>query len=287
MTTVAVACSTASIDLDESWPFLRDALTQQGFVPRVVIWDGADIGWGAFDLVVALYVWGYVTQHQAFLSWVDRVGAQTRLVNGPSLLRWSSEKTYLADLGRAGVATVPTTWVFPGQRWAAPSGDYVVKPSVASGGLGAARFVDTPPAVAQAHVRRLHEQGQTVMVQPYQATVELKGETALYYFGGAYSHAVRKGALLEPDVGAKDELWKGEVITRAEPSPQQRAASENALKVVGELFGVPSYARVDLIEGAGGDHLVSELELVEPALFFNLEPQGAGRLAATLHRLVS
>jgi hypothetical protein len=287
MTTVAVVCSAASRELDESWPYLRDALLQQGLVPQVVVWDDdADVEWGAYELVVPLYVWGYVSQHQAFLSWVDRVSMQTHLANAPSLLRWSSEKSYLAEMAGAGVPTVPTTWVPPGHDWSPPSDDYVVKPSVASGGLGAARFVDTAPAAAKAHVRRLHEQGQTVMVQPYQATVELKGETALYYFGGVYSHAVCKGALLEADVGPKDELWKGEVITRAEPSALQRAASSNALKMVGEVFGVPAYARVDLIEGVGGDHLVSELELVEPSLFFNLEPPGAARLAATLCQLV-
>jgi hypothetical protein len=52
---------------------------------------------------------------------------------------------------------------------------------------------------------------------------------------------------------------------------------------VAARFGVPAYARVDLVRAEDGGYLVLELELIEPSLFL---PQGgpdaATRLAAAL-----
>lgn len=49
-------------------------------------------------------------------------------------LVWNSDKTYLDDLAAAGVPTVPTGFVAPARPWAPPTGDFVIEPSVASGG---------------------------------------------------------------------------------------------------------------------------------------------------------
>ena len=51
---------------------------------------------------------------------------------------------------------------------------------------------------AHAHVTSLLDAGRTVMVQPYLDAVDDYGETALMYFDGVYSHAIRKGQMLHP-----------------------------------------------------------------------------------------
>ena len=47
-------------------------------------------------------------------------------------------------------------------------------------------------------------------------------------------------------------------------------------------FGVPLYARVDLIRGNDGVPVVLELELTEPSLFFAHAPRSADRLATAI-----
>jgi hypothetical protein len=32
-----------------------------GLEPTVAVWEDSSLDWGAFELAVALYVWGYVT----------------------------------------------------------------------------------------------------------------------------------------------------------------------------------------------------------------------------------
>ena len=45
-------------------------------------------------------------------------------------------------------------------------------------------------------LRHLHAAGRTVIVQPYLDGVDVRGETALIYIDGTFSHAVTKGAML-------------------------------------------------------------------------------------------
>ncbi|MGH3400956.1 MAG: ATP-grasp domain-containing protein [Streptosporangiaceae bacterium] len=283
---VAIAASGDFLELDDGWPGLRDALLADGLVPRVAVWDDPDVDWAAFGLVVAMYTWGYVTRRAAFLAWAERVGAVTRLANTADHLRWNSDKTYLADLGAAGLPVVPTSWVAPGQSWEPPGQDYVVKPTVASGGLGAARYRTSPVEVADGHVRRLHRAGHTVMVQPYQRSIDAIGETALVFLGDRFSHAVNKAALLAADAGESDRLWEREVITSTEASPGQRDLAEAVLAAVVRRLGPTAYARIDLVEDDGAPRVL-EVELVEPTLFLADAQGSSQRLAGVLRRLTT
>jgi len=224
---------------------------------------------------------------QEFLDWVGRVAGQTRLVNPAPVLEWNIDKTYLADLAVDGIPTVPTSWVPPGAEWTLPSNDYVIKPSVASGSLGAARYRDASVDTAQEHVRRLHRDGQTVMVQPYQPAVDSHGETAMIYFDHRYSHAVSKQALLRPDVGEVDRLWEQHVITASEATGPQRRLAEEALEAVSRRVGRTAYARIDVVDDFDGHPQVLEVELIEPAFYFTHAVSGAGQFAAVLRRWLS
>lgn len=269
-------------DLDDGWSLLRDALTAAGFDPHVVIWDDPAVDWRSFDLVTVNYAWGYVTRRPEFLDWAAGVATETRLVNPEPVVRWNSDKTYLADLAADGIPIVPTSWVAPGAEWAPPSDDYVIKPSVASGSIGAARYRRAGVEAAEEHVRRLHRDGQTVMVQPYQPAIDAHGEVALVYFDHQFSHAVYKRARLEPDVGEIDRLWEQHVITSAEATDPPRRLAEMTLDVVSRRVGPTAYARVDVIDDFDGHPLVLEVELIEPAFYFTHGAGAPERFAAVL-----
>ena len=281
----AIATTEEFADLDEGWPILRHALASVAVAPEVVFWDDPDVPWGEYDVVVSMFAWGYVTRRPQFVSWTEKVAASTVIVNPAPVLCWNSDKTYLADLAAAGIPIVPTQWIGPGSSWHPPSGDYVIKPTVGSGGIGAARYVTGAVDVAERHVRRLHDEGYTAMVQPYQPTVDANGETALIFVDGRFSHAVNKGALLQADVGVTDRLWEHQVITPAQPRDDQRALAETVVRTVERRFGSTGYGRVDLVDATDGLPLVLELELVEPALFLTHAPGAADHLAAYLRNL--
>jgi glutathione synthase/RimK-type ligase-like ATP-grasp enzyme len=128
------------------------------------------------------------------------------------------------------------------------------------------------------HVRDLHAEGRTAMVQPYLASVDRRGETALLHVDGAFSHAIGKGPLLARGAAPTDRLFAEETITPRTPTPEERAVAEAVLAAVPADLGAPLYARVDLVEADDGPVLL-ELELVEPSMFLRHDPGAADRLA--------
>src|SRR5205085_10516998 len=62
-----------------------------------------------FDLIMPLVAWGYHLDYRRWLELLDRAEAgHWPMINPPALLRWNSDKAYLAELADRGVATVPT-----------------------------------------------------------------------------------------------------------------------------------------------------------------------------------
>ena len=61
-----------------------------------------------FDAVLPLVVWGYHERYREWLVLLDRLQSTAQCINPPGLLRWNSDKSYLAELDAKGVPTVPT-----------------------------------------------------------------------------------------------------------------------------------------------------------------------------------
>lgn len=268
---------------DEDGAEILDALAAQGIAGRWVAWDDHTVDWTA-NLVVLRSTWDYTLRREEFLAWTRSV---PRLANPAAVVEWSSDKTYLRELEQDGVPVVPTTWSAPGEPVDLPGyGDYVVKPSVGAGSRGAGRFSPDDTVIATAHVQGLHDLGRTAMIQPYVAGVDSRGETALIYLDGTFSHAVGKAALLPAGtVHAVDQraLYVEETISMREPSEAELAAGDGVVQVLSRRFGTLLYARVDLLPGPDGPLLV-ELELAEPSLFLGHGPGAADLFAVAVAR---
>ena len=85
----------------------------------LVAWEDDAVDWASYDAVILRSTWNYTDHLDLFLAWAERVHSVTRLVNPLSVIRWNTDKRYLAELERAGFAVVPTVYVARGQ--AAPN----------------------------------------------------------------------------------------------------------------------------------------------------------------------
>jgi hypothetical protein len=286
---VALATTPEAHPLDEDWGPLSDALRERGYAVDAPDWEDASVDWGRYALVLPRATWNYVDRLPAFLAWTERVAGTSRLENDPSTIRWNTDKRYLLDLERGGAPIIPTWVTPPDGTWSAPPvPEYVVKPAVGAGSRGARRFRADQAEHAGAHAARLQREGANVITQPYLASVDDAGETALVYLGGRYSHAIRKSAILERegddgglfDPGRVAGLFAPERITPRAAARDELAVGERVLSAVTKRLGrAPLYARVDLIRDDTGAPRVLELELTEPSLFFRHAPGSAARLA--------
>jgi O-ureido-D-serine cyclo-ligase len=275
---VALVTAREARGLDEDMPLLEAALEAAGARSQMVDWDDAKVDWGAFDLALLRSTWDYTDRLREFLTWVDAAASRTTLLNPPATVRWNTDKHYLAELARAGVPVVPSTFIEPGESADRAlhdflerhpnSAEFVVKPSVGAGSRDTQRHLrgEVRPAVAQA--QRLLSAERSVLLQPYLDSVDRDGETALMYFAGQFSHAIRKGPLLPPGLAGSPAvgLFAPEKITPRTPGVDELRVAERVLAAL--PFSAPLYARIDLIRDGAGAPTLLELELTEPSLFF-------------------
>lgn len=282
---LAVITAAAARALDEDLPPLCTALAARGVDHEVVDWDDAGVDWRRYRAAILRSTWDYIDRFDEFSAWIDRVAGLTRLLNPPDVVRWNTHKGYLLELQGRGVPIVPTTLIRVAAAIELPAADeLVVKPAIGAGSRGARRFRDDLPA-ATAHARALLDEGRDVLAQPYLARVDQAGETALMYFGGLYSHAIRKGPLLAPNADATAALFAPEQIVAREPGSDERALAERVLAAL--PFADPLlYARVDLLRGEDGAPLLLELELTEPSLFFAYAQGSVERYLDTLQSML-
>ena len=280
---VALVGSEQGLAIDPDLPIAATALREAGLDVDVVRWDDPAVDWAGYDLVVVRSCWDYAWRLEEFLGWAETV---PRLLNRAEVLRWNTDKVYLRDLERAGLPVVPTAWdpAHAGELPDAP--EWVVKPSVSAGSRDTARW-DSPAAVLE-HVVELTGGGRTAMVQPYLASVDELGETAMLFIGGSFSHAVRKGPLLAAGEGVRQDRDSRGDLRRVDPTAAQWEVAQAVFDAVPGLVGVdgaPLYARIDLVQDAEGRPVVLELELTEPSLFLPQAPEAAVTLAKAVAAL--
>jgi glutathione synthase/RimK-type ligase-like ATP-grasp enzyme len=272
---LALVTSERGLRLDPDLPIAAAALRTAGVDVDVVRWDDADVDWDGHALAVIRSTWDYSWRLAEFLTWADGV---PRLRNAVGLLRWNTDKTYLRDLERAGLPVVPTVWDPTDAAELPDAAEWVVKPSVSAGSRDTARWADRGAALA--HAAELTTAGRTAMLQPYLTSVDDVGETALLFLGGRFSHAVRKGPLLQRGEGVRQDRNSRGDLLRTEPTPEQREVAQSVLDAVGDLVPdavPPLYARIDLVRDDDGRHVLLELELAEPSLFLPQVPDAAAR----------
>jgi hypothetical protein len=247
----------------------------------LVAWDDPGVDWSSFGRVVLSSTWDSVDRPDDYLRWVKRVSAVSVLVNPAAMVAWDLDKIHQRDMADRGVPLVPTTWVSPGDEWVPPAAEFIVKPSISAGGRSTARYANAHMAQAHGHVQALHRAGLTALVQEYQHSVETVGEVNLIFVGGAFSHAVRKKAVLQLGEGVVERPWERMAWSGVtEPDPGQLAAAGTAMAYVHDRFGLaPTYARVDLVADRAGTPLVLEIELIDPLLSLELVPEAASGLA--------
>ena len=288
--TVAIAIVTCAElpDLDPDDRAVIEPLAALGISAEPAVWDDPAVDWDRFDLAVLRSPWDYTPRRNEFVAWARSV---PRLANDAETVVWNTDKRYLAELVDSGVDVVPTTWIAPGTSWTVPAiGEWVLKPAISAGSRDTGRYDLSLPehrTLAADHVQRLSTTGQVTMAQPYLDAVDTQGETALIFIDGTFSHAIRKGPLLDgPDTGMST-LYKPETITARTPSAAEHALAARVLKSLPGQFPPPLYARVDLVPGPDGQPVLIELELTEPSLFFGYGSGSARRFADAIARLLA
>lgn len=268
-------------DYPEPWAWTydieADALTSAGADVEPAAWtEAGDLS--GFDLVLPLVAWGYHLDYPRWLAFLDRCERERLpLVNPPSLLRWNGDKAYLAELGDAGVPTVPTLAVesccdadLDEARRRFGSERLVIKPPVSASAMGAHRLGPGDDLPRESR-------GKPMIVQPLIEEIARTGEFSLMLFDGEFSHAVVKRP--RPGDFRVQEYHGGETRRCESVPPGAIGLAQHALAAAPAKA---AYARVDIVPDDEGKLRIMELELIEPALFLDHAPDGGAAFTAAI-----
>lgn len=279
-----VAILVPTPDYYEQWQpaFARKAaaLTRAGLIVEQRVWtDPGNLS--GYELILPLFAWGYQRDVARWYALLDRLEAERLpVVNPAALLRWNSDKAYLAELGAAGVAVVPTVETpaldeasLADARAALGVEEVVVKPAISGGADGTHRIAPGAGIPADAL-------GQRRLVQPLMAGILAEGEFSLFYFGGRFSHAIVKRPArgdfrVQAQFGGREELWV--------PTDEALGLATAALTAAP---AASVYARVDMVGDAAGRLHIMELELIEPSLFLNFAPDGGAAFGQAVYSAI-
>ena len=295
MPRIALVTAIAAHALDDDMQPLLDALHAAGVNADVRAWDDPSVAWSRYDIALLRSTWDYTMRFEAFLAWCEATSRVTRMLNPLDVVRWNTDKRYLAQLQTIGIPIVPTDFIVPGDDPVAliteslalypDAADFVIKPTIGAGSRGARRHPRAAADAMRDHARQLLDAGKSVLMQPYLPSVDSAGETALLYFDGVYSHAIRKGALLKPAADPTRALFASEHIQPRTPDADERALADRVIAALPQLVDTDyplAYARVDLIRAPDGSPCVLELELAEPSIFLATDAGAGARFAAVM-----
>jgi glutathione synthase/RimK-type ligase-like ATP-grasp enzyme len=278
-------------DLDDLFAddrMLVAELEKRGAKAELIAWTDPNIDWNDFDVAVIRSTWDYIDDRERFLKVLASIAASScMLLNPLEIVSWNTDKSYLFDLAKWDIPIVPTLRASEEKSSAIQDEiirrgwqSAVIKPTIGAGGSDV-RLV--PSADLAATLERLAAERPDTgrLVQPLVENIRTEGELSFVYIDGNLNHVLRK--LPAPGDFRSHGMYGG-TMQSIEPRSGDRAEADAIMK---KLPFRPLYTRLDLVRVDG--HLaVMELELIEPVLYFDFAPEGAGRLAAAaLDRLRS
>lgn len=242
-------------------------------------WNDTNFNWSSTKSAIFRSTWDYFDQFSNFRNWLELVKEQCYLINPYEQINWNLDKHYLLDLQKLDLPIVESVFVSKktqlnletiskSKNWK----DIVIKPTIS----GAARHTYH---LKNDEIKKFQDKwlsltnSEDFMVQEFQKNILSTGEIAVMIFGGEYSHSVLKKAK-KGDFRVQDDF--GGSVEKINPSLE---IIELAEKTVKSLKTMPIYARVDIIFDNGSNPVISELELIEPELWFRFKEESAYKLA--------
>lgn len=267
---------------------VMDALERLGFRTKKIAWSDASFDWTLTKVALFRTTWDYAEKFNQFSDWLMEVSLKTRLVNDYETIIWNLDKHYLADLKEKGVNIVETYFIEPGDNRTLQELHHelgwehtVLKPAISAAAKDT--FKLSPENIADHEDRYAYlVKDESMMLQPFQDDVLKRGELSLMLIGDTYTHAVLKVA--KPgDFRVQDDF--GGTVEDYKPTQAEIDLAIAAVKACD--YTPPLYARVDIVNDNNGNPAVSELELVEPEMWFRKNEKAAEMLAEKIKNLLA
>jgi len=265
---------------------LRSALERRGLRVHRIDWTNKEFDWSTTKSVLFRAVWDYIQRYEEFFEFLNFISTKTLLINPLEIILWNLDKHYLRDLHNRGINIPQTIYIEKGDQTTLHKlyeknnlTETILKPAMSAGARHTYRLNNDNLEKHEDIFQQLSA-NEALMLQPFLHSIIDHGEITLVVIGGKFTHAILK-RVKTGDFRVQDDFG-GTVITYT-PTKEEISFAEHVVSI---CFPIPSYARVDMIFDNNGNLAVSELELIEPELWFRFEPTAANELAENVKQLL-
>ena len=250
-------------------------------------WNDSIFDWETTRSILFRSTWDYFDKFELFKKWFSKTKNKCLMINSTETIEWNIDKHYLLDLQEHQIpipnsefikrgSSIDLSLLMQKKNW----NEIVVKPTISGAAKNTYRLKEEEIIQFGPTWEKLIYK-EDFIVQEFQNNVITEGEVAMIVIGGKFTHAVLKKAK-EGDFRVQDDF--GGSIAIYNPSEEMVKLAEKCTRI---LTPIPSYARVDIIWDNLMELAVSELELIEPELWFRLNPNAAQKLAHHVDLILS
>ena len=258
---------------------LQTALVNQGLIVCKKDWADPNFDWATTKYAIFRTTWDYFDRFEKFFNWLEKNKEKTTFINSVDIINWNIDKHYLQDLATNGINIAPTLFIEQGDnttlidlfiktKWT----EAVIKPAIS----GAARHTYRITPNNCKNYENIFQElitKESMLFQEFLNNITSNGEISLIMIGGRYTHAVKKIAK-KGDFRVQDD--HGGIVKEYTPNKEEINFAEKCIR---NCPFSPIYARVDIVYDNENLPSLSELELIEPELWFRNYPQSAELLA--------
>lgn len=250
-------------------------------------WNDSIFDWETTRSILFRSTWDYFDKFELFKKWFNKTKNKCLMINSTETIEWNIDKHYLLDLQEHQIpipnsefikrgSSIDLSLLMQKKNW----NEIVVKPTISGAAKNTYRL-KKEEIIQFGPIWEKLIYKEDFIVQEFQNNVISEGEVAMIVIGGKFTHAVLKKAK-EGDFRVQDDF--GGSIAIYNPNEEMVKLAEKCTRI---LTPIPSYARVDIIWDNLMELAVSELELIEPELWFRLNPNAAQKLAQHVDLILS
>lgn len=247
---------------------LLEALSKKGLKVCKKDWADTNFKWESTSHAIFRTTWDYFERFDEFFDWMEKTKNKTNFINSYETIKWNIDKHYLKELSDNGINIAPTLFIEKGEKvtlselfkktkWS----QAVIKPSI-SGAARQTYKINPRHCFEFESIFKKLTSNESMLFQEYLNNITIMGEISLIMIGGEYTHAVKKIAKkgdfrVQDDHGGTVEEY---IATESEISFAKLCLDKCPFN--------PIYARVDIVYDNKNMPSLSELELIEPELWF-------------------
>ena len=250
-------------------------------------WSDTDFDWTSAKYAIFRSTWDYFERFDEFFSWIEKTKHKINFINSTESIKWNIDKHYLKDLAKKKINIAPTKFIEKGEKTTLSKlfkktnwNEAVIKPAISGAARHTYRISIENHLIHEDLFNRLINT-ESMLFQEFMENITTKGEVSLMMIGGKYTHAIKKMAK-KGDFRVQDDY--GGSVKAYKASDYEILFAEKCLRKIPYKC---IYARVDIIYDNQNNLSLSELELIEPELWFRKNPKSAMILAHEVSKLLS